>query len=389
MKAGWVAALLAAAAAPAAAGADLTKASEGYTYFSRPGATAAARDADLGDCRARVQTLRQPGDEDAEARAENVGGALFGLVGMAVAKSMADSATQKAGREVNLENCMVVKGWRVTALDGAEATQVAALDAKAKAARLSQWVGAATPHGRIVRAFANDAALNEATVMFEPAKKPTGVRLDLNDDAAAAAGAAAPPTAPARLASPMRPQQVGGLAPGMGLVLVNVSGPDAIELMFERVDAPADGRPAVFVARPAGSPYFEADGAPGFLVAYMVPAGRWRLSRESAGGIAVSFCLGAPAFDLAAGEAVYAGAFDLGGRALGPDLDAAAARRTLPAVSDLPERLHAAKWMNGTTGGCEGAFAYSLEIPGQPFVEGYAMGSRAPAAAPVAGATGS
>jgi hypothetical protein len=99
----------------------------------------------------------------------------------------------------------------------------------------------------------------------------------------------------------------------------------------------------------------------------------------SAGLFTVSLCLGAPSFEVAAGEVVYAGSFDPASATnnIGPEMTLEPYRAVFPALSGLGEKMRPASYVNGSTGQCHGAYMYALETVGRPFAEGYALGSKA------------
>jgi len=70
---------------------------------------------------------------------------------------------------------------------------------------------------------------------------------------------------------------------------------------------------------------------------------------------------------------VYAGAFDLAGQSIGPDLDLEPARTYLAGAPAA--NLRPAVYQNGARGSCRGfGVIYALEIPGTPFDPDYAWG---------------
>lgn len=85
--------------------ANLTRSTTGFTYFNRPGATIAAHDDAVRMCVSRSNALPQFTD----------GQVFQGLVPDLIA-GFQDDARLKA----NLENCMVVAGWRVVRLPSQE-----------------------------------------------------------------------------------------------------------------------------------------------------------------------------------------------------------------------------------------------------------------------------
>ena len=71
--------------------------------------------------------------------------------------------------------------------------------------------------------------------------------------------------------------------------------------------------------------------------------------------------------EVAPGEVVYAGTFDLGSEAMGPDLSLEPAVAFLQPWPDGAQRLRAAVYTNGVTGPCAGNYLYELDIPGAPY----------------------
>jgi hypothetical protein len=114
-------------------------------------------------------------------------------------------------------------------------------------------------------------------------------------------------------------------------------------------------------------------GGPGPLLekTFVIPAppGRWRLL----GPQGISLCIGGPAFDVAPGEAVFAGSFDAAAKDdLAPDMSLDSVE---PTLSDhaLAARLRPARWTNGVAAPCNLASAivlYRYDMPGAPQVTG-------------------
>src|SRR5580704_7417689 len=136
--------------------ANLTKASGSKTYFNRPGADMATHDREVGECLALATHEHQP----------SAGISPSFLVNSFLSEEMA--AKSAVALSSNTENCMVVRGWRVVAIPQDEADAIAKLDRASQAQQLSQWVGAAAPHGDIVRVWANDFA-DAATIKYKTA----------------------------------------------------------------------------------------------------------------------------------------------------------------------------------------------------------------------------
>lgn len=142
---------------------------------------------------------------------------------------------------------------------------------------------------------------------------------------------------------------------------------------------PGDGKPDAFFAQALGGKAKD----PVFAVA--LPPGRWALAAIASGGsmsVGAIFCYGAPGFDLRPGDVVFAGSFEPKGANL-PDMDISAAKQALADKPGLAEKLKPAAYVNGNSLDCGGVgYGYALETPGAPFVDGYALGSKASAAPP-------
>jgi hypothetical protein len=388
MRKFYLAAALAAVATPVCA-TDLAKTSDGYTYFNRPGAQVAVHDADVRDCKVKAGRLHQP-DTSPPVYAPGLAGAIGAAIGKAIVMAMNDAKA----RPVNVENCMVVKGWRVVALDPVAGEAASKLDNAAKVARMSPLIGAAEPEGTVVRVFANDAASAQTAGMFSPARNTIKSALSIeamgdppeSDKPTKEKPAPAPKLAKsARPPAPLKPEQLGEIPANSALIVVNLQGTGALSVGFERegpdarTPAWADGRPGSFLAAQPLKATATAGGAQGTTLVFAVPPGRWKIARLSAGLFTVSLCLGAPSFEVAAGEVVYAGAFDpaSASNVIGPEMTLEPYRAVFPALSGLGEKMRPASYVNGSTGQCQGAYMYALETVGQPFAEGYALGSKA------------
>jgi hypothetical protein len=168
------------------------------------------------------------------------------------------------------------------------------------------------------------------------------------------------------------------------LIVVRVFGRQSAGVMLVRADAgegsgPDSMTPTVPVSTPRRPQPQD--------VTYVFAAapGHWRLTGPQ--GALTSFCLGAPGFDVAAGDIVFAGSFALDHGSPPLDMSLEPARAALSAAPALAERVRAANYVNGDTFECGGgaAYLYAYEIDGAPFREGYTMGSRATATVQSAG----
>jgi hypothetical protein len=379
--------------ASAAQAASLSAASEGYIYFNKPGSDALAHDADVRECRLLASGLHQPNTHPAVYAP-----GLAGAIGAAIAMAIIQAADDARARPVNLENCMVAKGWRVVAMTPAAGEAADKLDAPAKAALIKPLIGAAEPEGTVVRSFENDVARPGTSAMFSPAIKATKASLSVETLGEPPEDKKKPSPATstrwAKALKPLKPDQLGEIPKGMGLVVVNLQG-GSLNIGFEQVaqgaadaagsskkttssDVPAAKVANFVVAYPAKATV--ASGGPaGLTLVFAAPPGEWRMAELSAGLFEMSLCLGSPSFKIAAGEVIFAGAFQAGGTetALGPDMTPDPYRSVFPALSGLGEKMKPAEYMNGSTSKCAGAYLYAFEMPDRPFAESYRHGSRA------------
>lgn len=321
---------------------------QGYAYYNRPGADLDEHDAEFRDC--FVATQVRP------SSSVPYQGLAFNLVWGGVIQAGGASA---------VENCMIARGWRVFQLPEDQGRAFSRLSDEAFTARFAPMVGEATPPGVLARAWANETA------------RPAGYHTPSRPRAPSRDQLSARSFKLRAFQLELRSPEEAGIAAFAGVRGVPL----------ERVQAPGPGNAVVIVRafgsrvvgfartpETAGSTTFGLSGSrEGVWKAFEVPAGRYRIGRTGW----VLHCLGAPAFDIAAGEIVYAGTFDLAGEALGPTLRTADLSGRLDAT--LVGRVRVAQYENGSTASCPaaGMGIYPLEIRGAPFEPGYSWGSLA------------
>jgi len=361
-------AALATAGAPARA-ATMDRSSEGYVCFHRSGADLARHDAAIDACIQEVAGTLQP----YIARVPT--GPLTAMI-LQSARESQQRGADRVAFDANLENCMVARGWDVVRLDDAEGKQIAGLAQPQQAATLSPWVGAAQPHGQVVRRYAPiDAQTWQGGIGETPGPPSISLTAGVHD----LSRLNTPPLNPKpsqwrqlQVAETKTPRAEGSVI----VIRVTTTAPAQNRWTFVRMDTPAaQGLPALTYFTVA-SPKFPTSGGSPLEKTYAVavPPGRWRL--QSAGS--ASFCLGGPAFDVAAGDAIFAGAFDAA-HPYDPEMTPAPAQSEL-SDAGLAARLKPANWTNGESfpcGALQPATIYVLELPGAPFVDGYAAGTHA------------
>ncbi|MGA0599126.1 hypothetical protein ACO2Q3_00305 [Caulobacter sp. KR2-114] len=381
--------------------ADITKSTDGDTYFNRPGASLAAHDADVRECRKLSELVHQPlGAMPATTIYTDspAAGAIGGALGTVVAVDMQIAIEDRAVRPVLIEDCMVVRGWRVVQVNAAQAQALTELPHKDKAARLAEYVGAAQPVGTVVRTFANEAAGPGSAGIFVPGARG-GSQLSAEAASHADNGRpevprgryytppADPRNAPwrpysARPPKPLKDVELGGAPPHMALIVVNVGGDDrVVKVTLERVGpdwatpAWSDGKPAQITAALPATTVAKAGQRNGATLVFPAAPGRWRIASVGVGEVTLSLCFGSPAFEVKEGEVVYAGAF--APDHVMPDMTLEPARAAFPALSTAVDKLRAAEWINGAQGQCEGTYFYVMEAPGRPYLPDYRFGARA------------
>lgn len=134
-------------AAPAAASEPAAKVDRGNgMFFNRPGATLDQALVDTGACRAIA--------EGADSQITAIGvlaGGLGGVLGGALAGGRL--------KRVNVENCMLIRGWRLFAMTREEGAAWKALPDAARSALLATMTGAESPaRGTMLRSWRNDYA---------------------------------------------------------------------------------------------------------------------------------------------------------------------------------------------------------------------------------------
>jgi hypothetical protein len=115
-------------------------------FFNRPGATGAAMLADLESCRQIASGAQS------QINGVNV---LFGGLGAVIGGAFAGKRLQR----INVENCMLVRGWRLFAMTDAEGDAFNRQPIAAQRTALDGLAGSETPAiGTLLRHWHNDYA---------------------------------------------------------------------------------------------------------------------------------------------------------------------------------------------------------------------------------------
>lgn len=143
---GWAAAAAVAAMLSGAAHAQGKVDRGNGSFFNRPGASAEQVATDTAQCRAIAE-----GADSQINGVEVLAGGLGSIIGGAFAGNRL--------KRVNIENCMLVRGWRLYAMTREEGTAWKALPEATRERELAVLVGAATPtRGTLLREWHNDYA---------------------------------------------------------------------------------------------------------------------------------------------------------------------------------------------------------------------------------------
>jgi len=248
---------------------------------------------------------------------------------------------------------------------------------------LQKWVGLASPHGDIVRTFGNEGA-SASTVKFGRADGWSGTSLSITslDAQAVRAHRLSEARYVGRRIRELSAGQSPDLSGDSGLIVVNLKGlghQNGEWMSFRRLpDAGStDAQTAVYFEVWLPSlPFPRPSDRRDTIQAFVVPAGRWIVNNVGQELSAVSFCLGAPGFQVSPGDAVFAGTFDLGSDDVGPDMSLATAQSFLADRPAVAASLRPAVWSNDAKTSCAlpqsfivATFIYALEID-EPALQG-------------------
>lgn len=353
---------------------DLTAPSPGFTYFYKSGASIADHDEAVRACGRHAVRMVQP--QDTSAAAAGAAGGLLGALVMGAVSGYIQGKRNTRALGANLENCMVVEGWTVRRIADAEGEILDKLEQPALHDAIALRVSAVTPGDEQVRVFGNELK-HKPPAAFGWAGDMDALSLSLQalppaDKSEAATPRPRLPRQPrsARAPRPLTEAQL-AVAPETGIVVVKLKGEawaGGRSLTFVRAssdpDAPAwvaDQLPDRFVATLTSRAAVRGDTNRYNMLAFAVPPGRWRLASVTQNLFSLNLCRGAPAFDVRAGQAVFAGEFDMSGVVAVPDTDIADADLP-PAYAILSPA--AAVWTDGGPSSCEGAYLYAAFLGG-------------------------
>ncbi len=352
---------------------DIYSPSAGYVYFNRPGADMVAHNADMEICARAAVGMVPP-------KIDYAGGIVGGLI-----TDFRYDGPTKIIFAANIENCMVVHGWRVMRLPDAEGADLAQLPQQELILRMAPWIGGNTPHGDIIRAWDNDLIRSSAYGGTKAAFLEQGQlswKIDSNKiafpsevtQAKQFGGGKLDPQWRRRPYQSAKAPEMSNVPPGSAMIIVRLEGltmKNAGGISFSRMGETPEESPSV---RDHAPDLFEVQTFSKtdnwFIIA--VPPGRWRIL----GFWPVNLCLGSPAFDVKAGDVIYAGAFNMSSQNIAPDLTLDPVKTYLSGTP-FSSAVQPAAYVNGSLGKCFQTRFYAYEVKGAPFLPGYSLGSMA------------
>lgn len=383
-KFAWLATAVVLTAIPPAAGAadkkphNLTAMTTGFTYYNKPGADLAGHNLTVLDCLAVAGRITPYG---------------VGQPSMGMAGDWGERGATRAAMAGALEGCMVVRGWRVVKVPDADGARLSGQGPTAIAARLATEVGAEKPWGEVVRAWGNEALRSSTR---KTGSLPFFERGLLSYQAATGtatfktagelSGRGSMPQRQWALNPPLTPTDLAKVPAGSAAVIIGIV--DSTKFMdniwsysFRRMAPEYDEFPSWDDGLSDFFGFYNTGNrgkAPGprFEIR-IVPAGRWRLASLDDVIRSLNLCLGAPSFEIAAGEVVYLGAFQSSTEDLTPSMALEPVRSFL-AGTPQADVVRPAAYSNGSLGPCLGSTIYALEFTGVPTEPGYRERLRAP-----------
>lgn len=376
--------MLLATTAMAEGAADIAAPTTGFTYYNRVGVAIGNFDAAMTGCLSDVRNIAPLAFH------------IYGPVGNSIVDTLGGIFDRNMPQSA-LENCMLVRGWRVVRVEEAEGAALAKLPKADLRGKLQEWVGSENPHGAVVKEFKNDAALGSTRRFHARATPKKGdlsllgfqatsdVEKSLSSSArwaevrknnarmfaAKSMAAAGSDQAPAELAT-------------LIFHLKGNSADNGQSISFRRVDTNGelalgskDQPNALEVGRNGGTAFARKASPEGSWYSFRVPPGIWRLESVNTSTLVTNFCLGSPAFEAKAGEVLFGGMLDLGAESMEPDMNLAEAEQWLGENEALSKTIRPALYLNGTVSQCDGIAVYALEFKDAPFIDGYKWGSKA------------
>lgn len=127
-------------------------------FYNRPGATRAEYDAAWQECRLIARGSRTPSGTYTYVYNPNVISPLAAGIGAGIGGLIGNAIVQGQMRRANRRSCLLVKGWRLVEVEGAEAAKVAAMTDAERDSYFGTIIGATDLGGKKITTWTNDFA---------------------------------------------------------------------------------------------------------------------------------------------------------------------------------------------------------------------------------------
>jgi hypothetical protein len=127
-------------------------------FYNRPGATRAEYDAAWQECRLIARGSRTPSGTYTYVYNPNVISPVAAGIGAGIGGLIGNAIVQGQIRRANRRSCLLVKGWRLVEVEGAEAAKVTAMTDAERDSYFGTIIGAVDLGGKKITTWTNDFA---------------------------------------------------------------------------------------------------------------------------------------------------------------------------------------------------------------------------------------
>lgn len=282
-------------------------------FYNKPGATRAQYDADWQQCRLIARGSTTPSGSIPYYYNPAVVSPLAAGIGGGIGAAIAGAIIEGKQRRDNRQNCLLIRGWRLIDVPGAETALVAAMSDAERSVYLDRIVGAAAVTGKITERTSFVTKTNAALRLDTPLAQPGTLFLGKKVDAALPFVLA--PGEAAIVVAQRRPvEQSSGRYIGLSLSRYDMT---ARDLVYQPRNWKKVGDLTTYVLDLSSGDR----KAPLEVQLRKITPGDYVI--RTAGTIPVllgsTLCFGAPTFSIAAGQILYLGDFVPFSNALLPD----------------------------------------------------------------------
>ena len=352
-------------------------------FYNKPGATRAQYDADWQECRLIARGSRTPSGSIpyyynpavVSPLAAGIGGGIGGMIGAAI--------VQGQQRRENRRSCLLIRGWRMVELPGADAARITAMSDTDRSAYFNTIVGAADVKGKITEAKSFELAADPNLRLDTPLTGVGTVWLGKKVDTAAPVALGPNEGAVVIGYRRVEPAAAGRSA---SVVLLRYD-PSARDVVYKPKDWKKLGDKTTYA-----STLSSHDKKAMYEVQVIrLTAGDYVVDTTSVGAVlpTTTNCFGAPTFRVGAGEVLYLGDFVPymdAKLSTGDKLNALAftrhiedARRTLIVLQRaVATALKPANIRNRATYACSGITMTRWDIAGMDAMSSHGLATTAP-----------